>query len=142
MIATRETYEHSLGKYVEDLRLQRGLTQTQLGDAVEISQKTISDIEKGKTAFSRLSNFRKLADFFGVPIEDLIIRAGLADSRKGATRLAETLITASTDDPRDTRLRSEAMNLLSGITGKQLEHVVSSIRLMAQARQASGTPRS
>lgn len=97
------TDEDSLGNYIEGLRLKRGLTQTQLGNAVEISQKTISDIELSKTTFSRLSNFRKLADFFGVPIEELIIRAGLADSSKGATRLVETLIPASTDDPRDTR---------------------------------------
>jgi transcriptional regulator with XRE-family HTH domain len=134
MLEISTDYATTLGDYVRYLRLQRGLTQMQLHDAVDISQRTISDIERGKTAFSRLSNFRKLATFFGVPIEELVLRAGLADSRSGAARFSDALIPASSDDdPHDVRLRAEAMKLINSMTGAHLEHVVSSIRLMAQA---------
>jgi transcriptional regulator with XRE-family HTH domain len=64
-----EQLKHDIGQRVKAARLQRGLTQAALGEAIDKAFETISNIERGKTApnFSTLSD---IADALGVPMRE------------------------------------------------------------------------
>ena len=58
---------------LKELRLKKGLTQTELGEKVGVKQNTFTNWENGK----REPNFEtllKLADFFGVSLDWLFGR--------------------------------------------------------------------
>lgn len=44
---SEKEYIHSVGVYLSDVRRTKGMTQTECGEAANISRSTISDIEKG-----------------------------------------------------------------------------------------------
>lgn len=56
---------NSVGDRVKKLRNERGMTQSELGAALNVAQTTISEIERGGNDPS-LPVLRALADFFGV----------------------------------------------------------------------------
>lgn len=55
---------------VSELRRARGLSQSALGEAVDVSRQTINSIENGKYDPSLPLAFR-LGHFFGIPLEDI-----------------------------------------------------------------------
>jgi len=57
---------------LEEFRSQRGWTQQELADQVEVSRQTIISLENGRYNPSILLAFR-LARLFQVPIEDLFL---------------------------------------------------------------------
>jgi len=57
---------------LEELRNQKGLTQQELADQVEVSRQTIISLEGGRYNPSILLAF-KLARVFGLTIEDVFI---------------------------------------------------------------------
>jgi putative transcriptional regulator len=57
---------------LEQLRLQKGLTQQDLADLASVSRQTIISLERGRYNPSILLAFR-LARLFGVTVEDLFI---------------------------------------------------------------------
>lgn len=63
--------KYAFGNYLTDLRTQRGLSQSELGEIVGVSNKAISKWENGE-ALPRLERLKKLADYFGVPVEELV----------------------------------------------------------------------
>lgn len=58
------------GQKLRSIREQYGLTRRQVEDATGISQANIARLENGSGA--RIETVRKLADFYGVPIEELL----------------------------------------------------------------------
>lgn len=68
---------------VEEIRKQRGITQEELAEALEVSRQTISSIENGRYNPSIILAF-KIARYFGMPIEEIFIFEGdLKDEKKG-----------------------------------------------------------
>lgn len=57
---------------LEELRSQRGWTQQELADRVDVSRQTIISLESGRYNPSILLAFR-LARLFEMPIEDLFL---------------------------------------------------------------------
>jgi putative transcriptional regulator len=57
---------------LEELRNQRGLTQQELADQVEVSRQTIISLENGRYNPSILLAFR-LAHLFQMKIEDIFV---------------------------------------------------------------------
>ena len=55
---------------VRERRLERGLSQAQLAEAVNVSRQTINSIETGKYVPS-LPLALALGRFFGVPVEEM-----------------------------------------------------------------------
>ncbi|NLL47906.1 MAG: helix-turn-helix transcriptional regulator [Firmicutes bacterium] len=55
-----------------DLRKQKGLTQEELADALEVSRQTISSIENGRYNPSIILAF-KIARFFSTNVEQVFI---------------------------------------------------------------------
>lgn len=64
---------------LRDLRLQRGMTQTQVGDLIGVSCVTVGRYEAGEREPSN-AKISALADYFGVSIDYLI---GRDETKKG-----------------------------------------------------------
>jgi len=60
-----------LGSRIKQLRKERGLTQEQLADAVNVHWRTISNLERDK-AHPRSDLLARLARFFGTTIDNLM----------------------------------------------------------------------
>ena len=57
---------------IQELRKERGVTQSELADAVDVTRQTIISLEGGRYKAS-LVLAHKLTQFFGVTIEDIFI---------------------------------------------------------------------
>ncbi|HEY8392740.1 MAG TPA: helix-turn-helix transcriptional regulator [Capillibacterium sp.] len=57
---------------LEELRKERGITQEELAEALEVSRQTISSLEKGRYNPSIILAF-KIARYFGKSIEEIFI---------------------------------------------------------------------
>lgn len=57
---------------LEEIRKQRGITQEELAEVLEVSRQTISSLENGRYNPSIILAF-KIARFFGMSIEDIFI---------------------------------------------------------------------
>lgn len=68
----------NLKNRLEELRKSRRLRQDELGEALGVSRQTVISIEKGKYNPSILLAF-KIANYFGMPIEEIFIYEGDAD---------------------------------------------------------------
>ena len=58
------------GKKVQNLRLEAGITQEQLADAVGLTIESISNIERGIFG-PKFDNLEKIAKVLGVPVKEL-----------------------------------------------------------------------
>lgn len=56
------------GERLKQLRTERGLTQIELSEKVNINYSTLSDYERGERKDPYISTIRTLANFFGVSI--------------------------------------------------------------------------
>jgi transcriptional regulator with XRE-family HTH domain len=57
---------------LKELRTEKGLTQTELGELVGINYSTLSDYERGNKTDPYMSTLRTLSAFFDVSIDYLI----------------------------------------------------------------------
>lgn len=64
--------EGAMKNRLEALRKQRGISQEQLADALEVSRQTIGSLENGRYNPSILLAF-KIAHYFDLPIEEIFI---------------------------------------------------------------------
>ena len=60
-----------LGDKIKELRIKKGLTQQQLGDATNISRSAIGMVEKNKQGLGR-ENLITIANFFEVTVDYLL----------------------------------------------------------------------
>lgn len=59
---------------IRQIRLQRGLTQEQLGHAAGLSQGIISRVETGKDPEGRVDTYQRIADALGVGLAEIFVR--------------------------------------------------------------------
>ena len=60
---------------LEQLRKQRGISQEELADALQVSRQTVGSLENGRYNPSILLAF-KIARYFGMAIEDIFLYEG------------------------------------------------------------------
>lgn len=60
----------TFGQKLKAIRLTRGLTQTELGDAAGLAQTVIARMERDAVASPQLDTLIKLADALGVSLDD------------------------------------------------------------------------
>ena len=60
----------NFGQKVQSLRLEAGITQEQLADAVGLTIESISNIERGIFG-PKFDNLEKIAEVLGVPVKEL-----------------------------------------------------------------------
>lgn len=66
-MSRHESYQQKIGDLIENLRMQKGLTQSELAEALNTSQSAVHRIENGKQNIS-LDMISKLSHFFGTQI--------------------------------------------------------------------------
>jgi transcriptional regulator with XRE-family HTH domain len=81
----------TFAEIVRQARKRKNLSQVVLAEMVGMSQRWISDIERGVTVQPRLEALRRLADVLNLDVADLVLAAGLASSKEGARRLTESI---------------------------------------------------
>lgn len=67
------------GNELRTLRKQRGISQDELGESLNVSRQTISKWENG-TAYPDMLNLMGISEFFGVKIDDLISGSGESEA--------------------------------------------------------------
>jgi len=75
--------QNYIGNNIREYRVLLGLNQQQIGDYLGVTREYISFVEAGKRDIS-LSKLTKLADLFGVELEDLLEE----DKQMADTKLA------------------------------------------------------
>jgi transcriptional regulator with XRE-family HTH domain len=68
------TLEQALGRVLRGLRLRRGLFQVDVAAATGFGIRSIRTMESGQKSM-RLRSLDALSDYYGTPLEDLIISA-------------------------------------------------------------------
>ncbi len=83
-----------MGEIIRKLRLERGMTQEQLGKVIGVQKSAIRKYENGSVQNIKRSSIKKLADFFGVSPSYLL---GYAEEETDApvSEIEEELISLS-----------------------------------------------
>lgn len=71
----------AIGVAIRALRRERNITMEALAERADISYQYLSEIERGRCNFS-VAVLQGLATALGVPMADIVARAGLDDSRR------------------------------------------------------------
>lgn len=79
------------GSRIHQLRVNAGLSQKEVADFLGIGQPSYADWERRNVALSA-EQFVKLADFFGVPVEELFKTGETAPKRTGPAGRAKQLL--------------------------------------------------
>ncbi len=81
-----------LRNVVKQARLSAGLTQVELAERVEMSQRWVSSLERGDVDLPPVRTLQRLADALHISVTDLFIAAQIARTRADAQRIADTMI--------------------------------------------------
>lgn len=76
---------------IRDARRAKQLSQIELAEKVGMSQRWISDIERGVTEIPRLDALHRLGHILDIDVADLIYAGNLSSSKEGAQRLAHQI---------------------------------------------------
>lgn len=89
---TQEIVFKSLGETIAQLRKEQGLTQTQLGEMVGLSQQIIADYEAGHRHHIALCRVIDIADALGVKPEELIKNGSGSGKKRGPAPKIQQLV--------------------------------------------------
>jgi transcriptional regulator with XRE-family HTH domain len=123
--------ETPLGELVKARRNQMNLTQDALAERVGKSQRWVSNLETGDVKRSRVDTLHKLSVALEIPLDRLVIAAGLADSEESARRFVGTFedsvnpVQLDGDDP-----RLPLLDLLEGRSRSEVDSIISMVRFV------------
>lgn len=96
-----ESDEYKLGQRIRKYRINRGLSQTQLGNIIDMDRSAISNYENGMKGEMGFRTFLRFADALGVSLDDLagkeppqhedVLRGLNEENKKTICKLAEAL---------------------------------------------------
>lgn len=86
-----------LGIFIRDARAVLGWSQEDLAEAAEVSQETVSAIERGATIIPQPKTMRRLAEALRVDMADMVIASNQARTRSDARRVMESAPEYSVD---------------------------------------------
>ena len=79
MIVSEVITMKQIGKHIKKLRMEQGMTQDQLAQALNVTRQAVSNWETGKTQPS-IETLTAIAGLFGISVEELIYgRSGRAE---------------------------------------------------------------
>lgn len=100
-----------LGDYLQRLMDRRGMTASELAERSGVHKMTVSHILNGTTRRPNLETFVALADVFGVDLDVLLEKAGIAVKRTSTDQTLEKLKALIDNDPALAAILSEAQKL-------------------------------
>lgn len=86
------------GDYLKRLRIERGLSQEKLSEALGLSRQSISKWEQGNSA-PEIDNIKKLSEYFGVSVESII--NGEPDSIEAIINRTEQKPQSAEEEPKE-----------------------------------------
>ena len=83
-----------IGSFIKEIRKEKGLTQEQLAEKLDVSQKSVSRWETGKT-MPDLSLYEPLCEVLGIQVSELLYAKRMSNDEKAVQgeKTALTLIT-------------------------------------------------
>jgi len=126
----RAAADNVLGSYVRRLRKERGMSQEDLAESMDVSQETVSAIERGVTTDPQPTTMRRLATALGVDLADIIIASNQARTRADAQRIAESSPEYAAQDEDTARV----VRLMGGMTDAQRRSVYNFARYIARTK--------
>lgn len=78
------------GERIRELRKNRGLTQEQFAELIEVEQKHVSRLELGKS-FPTIERLEKISHALNVPLRDIFDFVHLSDQETRSTNIEEML---------------------------------------------------
>lgn len=79
-----EEQRREFGEMWRRLRKQRGYSQWEVAQALDVSQSVISALERGPTMNMRFVDVARMCDFFGVPLADVCTLLGIGSHDVGS----------------------------------------------------------
>lgn len=70
---------NSFGDYIKNLRMQKDMTQKEFSEKTGLSASEVSKLENGSRKKPSAKHLRVIAPVLGVPIQELLYRAGYID---------------------------------------------------------------
>ena len=80
-----ESILRSIGRRIAEIRTKNGFTQEAFAEHAEITVQYLQRLEAGKQNFS-IATLNRLAEYLGVPFEDLLMPPQKLESRPGRPR--------------------------------------------------------
>lgn len=122
-----------LGQLVREKRLALSMTQTQLGDAVGMSQRWISTLERGETDVPRRVHLHALADALSLDVSELYVAADMARDEAKAKAAIEEAPMIDKDDP----LYNTVFWEIRSLSPQDLDFIRNIIRRIKQERNGA-----
>ena len=102
--------QRRFGAYLRDLREDRNLSVKEVAKGIGISGPYLYQVENGKKALANSRIYRKMNEFFAIPGEELLRKAGYLPENIFEERRFENRFQLAISDPRfkyGTRMRHE-----------------------------------
>lgn len=116
---------------VRAARKEKGWSQDKLGTLVGMSQRWVSDIERGDTDVPKRSLLHALATALDLDVARLYVAADLARSESSAKRADESAPMSEQDDP----LYNVVFNELRQLAPEDLEAIRAIVRRLQQGER-------
>ena len=120
----------TIGDRLRELRVAAGMSQDDLAEAINMSQESVSAIERG-VQVPRIRTIHLLAQALKTDVADLVIRANLARTRAEALRVAESDV--PTIDPFD--VRGKIIAAVPDLEDEQAEIILELMQSMDRHRK-------
>ena len=88
----------NIGDKIRDARINRGMTQEELGKAIGVQNSAIAKYEKGRVVNIKRSTLKKLSDVLGIAPSELIFEAYIEDEQQKNDIQADIILKMRTDD--------------------------------------------
>lgn len=89
--------QNKIGRFICDMRKQRGMTQEQLGETLGVTNKTVSRWETGKY-MPDIDKLQELSAVLGISINELLAEEKIADAASFVKKADENIVAVLSND--------------------------------------------
>ena len=87
----------NIGDKIRQARINKGMTQEQLGNALGVQKSAIAKYEKGRVVNIKRSTLKKMSDILGIAPSELIFDAYIEEEQKKNDIQADIILKMRTD---------------------------------------------
>ena len=88
----------NIGDKIRTARINKGMTQEELGNALGMQKSAIAKYEKGRVVNIKRTTLKKLSDILGIAPSELIFEAYIEEEQKKNDIQADIILRMRTDD--------------------------------------------